>query len=183
MPTNQVRRRSFSVGTKLAVATVMVLAGLSFLLFKELTQRKDGEVPVDGVLMRLGRVYVDAGKKSDAEQTFNRLVEEFPDSPFSGDARRELDQALRANPRYADAWAELGLVQTRAEQYADAEQSLAKALAIDPRNYAATFNLSTLYSKTKDPRRDEQAARLATLQEQRAVQAQEFLRIVEVSPY
>jgi TolA-binding protein len=60
--------------------------------FKELAQRKDGEVPVDGVLMRLGRVYVDAGKKSDAEQTFNRLVEEFPDSPFSGDARRELDQ-------------------------------------------------------------------------------------------
>ncbi len=98
-------------------------------------------------------------------------------------ARGELDQALRANPRYADAWAELGLVQTRAEQYADAEQSLAKALSIDPRNYAATFNLSTLYSKTKDPRRDEQAARLATLQEQRAAQAQEFLRIVEVSPY
>jgi TolA-binding protein len=60
--------------------------------FKELAQRKDGEVPVDGVLMRLGRVYIDAGKKSDAEQTFNRLVEEFPDSPFSGDARRELDQ-------------------------------------------------------------------------------------------
>jgi len=60
--------------------------------FKDLAQRKDGEVPVDGVLMRLGRVYVDAGKKSDAEQTFNRLVEEFPDSPFSADARRELDQ-------------------------------------------------------------------------------------------
>ena len=60
--------------------------------FKDLAQRKDGEVPVDGVLLRLGRVYVDAGKKSDAEQTFNRLVEEFPDSPFSADARRELDQ-------------------------------------------------------------------------------------------
>ena len=60
--------------------------------FKDLAQRKDGEVPVDGVLLRLGRVYVDAGKKSDAEQTFSRLVEEFPDSPFSADARRELDQ-------------------------------------------------------------------------------------------
>jgi TolA-binding protein len=59
--------------------------------FKELAQRKDGEVPIDGVLLRLGRVYVDAGKKSDAEQTFNRLVEEFPDSPFSADARRELE--------------------------------------------------------------------------------------------
>jgi TolA-binding protein len=60
--------------------------------FKDLAQRKDGEVPVDGVLLRLGRVYADAGKKADAEQTFNRLVEEFPDSPFSADARRELDQ-------------------------------------------------------------------------------------------
>lgn len=60
--------------------------------FKELTQNKDGEVPIDGVLLRLARVYVDAGKKSDAEQTFNRLVEEFPDSPFASDARRELDQ-------------------------------------------------------------------------------------------
>jgi tetratricopeptide (TPR) repeat protein len=98
-------------------------------------------------------------------------------------ARQELAQALQTNPRYADAWAELGLIQTRAEQYADAEQSLAKALAIDSENYAATFNLSTLYSKTKDPRREEQAARLAALQEKRAVQAQEFLRIVEVSPY
>jgi predicted negative regulator of RcsB-dependent stress response len=60
--------------------------------FKDLAQRKDGEVPVDGVLLRLGRVYVDAGKGSDAEQTFNRLVQEFPDSPFIADARRELDQ-------------------------------------------------------------------------------------------
>jgi TolA-binding protein len=60
--------------------------------FKDLAARKDGEVPIDGVLLRLGRVYVDAGKKSDAEQTFNRLMSEFPDSPFSADARRELDQ-------------------------------------------------------------------------------------------
>jgi TolA-binding protein len=60
--------------------------------FKELAARKDGEVPIDGILLRLGRVYADAGKKGDAEQTFNRLVEEFPDSPFSADARRELEQ-------------------------------------------------------------------------------------------
>jgi tetratricopeptide (TPR) repeat protein len=98
-------------------------------------------------------------------------------------ARRELDQALQANSQYADAWAELGLVQTRSDHFTEAEVSLSKALAIDPQNYPATFNLSTLYSKTKDPRRDEQAARLAALQQQRAVQAQEFLRIVEVSPY
>ncbi len=52
---------------------------------------KDGPLPVDGILMQLGRTYLDAGKPADAQQTFNRVVEEFPDSPFSGDARRELD--------------------------------------------------------------------------------------------
>ena len=41
--------------------------------------------------MQLGRTYLEAGKRSDAQQTFNRLVEEFPDSPYSGDARKELD--------------------------------------------------------------------------------------------
>jgi tetratricopeptide (TPR) repeat protein len=60
--------------------------------FKALSEQKDAQVPVDGVLIRLGRAYLDAGKPADAEQTFNKLVEEFPDSPFSGDARRELDQ-------------------------------------------------------------------------------------------
>jgi TolA-binding protein len=63
--------------------------------FKELAQRKDGQVPVDGVLIRLGRAYLDAGKRADAEQTFNRLVQEFPDSPFSSDARRALEQLKR----------------------------------------------------------------------------------------
>jgi TolA-binding protein len=59
--------------------------------FKDLAQRKDTTMPVDGILMQLGRVYLDAGKRSDAQQTFNRLVEEFPDSPFNPDAKRELE--------------------------------------------------------------------------------------------
>jgi tetratricopeptide (TPR) repeat protein len=59
--------------------------------FKELAQRKDGPLPIDGILMQLGRTYLSAGKRSDAQQTFNRLVEEFPESPFTGDARKELE--------------------------------------------------------------------------------------------
>jgi tetratricopeptide (TPR) repeat protein len=59
--------------------------------FKELSLRKDGPLPVDAILMQLGRTYLDAGKRQDAQQTFNRIVEEFPESPFTGDARRELD--------------------------------------------------------------------------------------------
>ena len=56
-----------------------------------------------------------------------------------------------ANPEYADAWAELGLIQIRLTQYADAEQSLARALKLDPDHYVANVNLTTLYSRTKDP--------------------------------
>ena len=59
--------------------------------YKELAAQLDGPLPIDGILMQLGRTYLDAGKPSDAQQVFSRVVEEFPNSPFSGDARRELD--------------------------------------------------------------------------------------------
>jgi TolA-binding protein len=59
--------------------------------YKELAQRKDGPLPIDGILMQLGRTYLDAGKRADAQQTFNRLVQDFPESPYTADARRELE--------------------------------------------------------------------------------------------
>jgi len=59
--------------------------------YKELAQLKDGPLPIDGILMQLGITYRDAGKKDDAQQTFNRIVEEFPNSPFTADAKREME--------------------------------------------------------------------------------------------
>jgi predicted negative regulator of RcsB-dependent stress response len=59
--------------------------------YKLLAQRKDGPLPVDGILVQLGRTYIEAGKPSDAQQTFTRVVQEFPESTFIADARRELD--------------------------------------------------------------------------------------------
>jgi TolA-binding protein len=58
---------------------------------KELAQRKDGPLPIDGILMQLGRTYLDAGKRAEAQQTFNRLVEEFPNSPYTTEAKQQLD--------------------------------------------------------------------------------------------
>lgn len=95
-------------------------------------------------------------------------------------AREEIERALTADPEYADAWSELGYFQTRSGEYGAAEQSLMKALARDPENYSATVNLAALYARTRDPRREEQAARLAALQEKRSLAAQEFLRIIQV---
>jgi outer membrane protein assembly factor BamD (BamD/ComL family) len=65
--------------------------------FKDLAQLKDGPLPVDGLLMRLGRTQLEAGKSADAEQTLNRLVQEFPDSPFTADARKQLEQLKKAS--------------------------------------------------------------------------------------
>src|SRR3954465_11954670 len=64
--------------------------------FKELAQRKDGPLPVDGILMQLGRTYLEAGKRSDAQQTFNRLVDEYPESPFSSDAKKEIESLKKS---------------------------------------------------------------------------------------
>jgi len=79
---------------RLGIAEAQASAGhyeQAITLFKELSLRRDGPWPVDGILMQLGRAYLDAGKRNDAQQTFNRLVEEFPESPYTSDARRELE--------------------------------------------------------------------------------------------
>jgi tetratricopeptide (TPR) repeat protein len=64
--------------------------------YKELAQRKDGQLPIDGILIQLGRTERDAGKAGDAQQTFSRLVEEFPESAFTADAKREIDALKKA---------------------------------------------------------------------------------------
>jgi tetratricopeptide (TPR) repeat protein len=98
------------------------------------------------------------------------------------EARRYVDRSIQANAGYADAWAELGLLQTRAGQFAEAEASLQKALSLDAENYQATVHLTALYTRTRDPRRDAQAARLDALQKKRGERAQDFIRMIEVVP-
>jgi Flp pilus assembly protein TadD len=97
-------------------------------------------------------------------------------------ARQHLEDAVRRVPGYADARAELGLIYTRQGRFDEAEASLRQALTLDPDNYAATVNLTALYTRTRDPRKEEMAARLEKVQQKRADEAQEFLRIVDFVP-
>jgi tetratricopeptide (TPR) repeat protein len=53
------------------------------------TPRED--LPQDAMLMELGRVYLMAGRTAEAQQTFQRLLDEFPNSQFAAEARREVD--------------------------------------------------------------------------------------------
>jgi TolA-binding protein len=59
--------------------------------YEEAAKRTDGRLPVDGILMQLARAYRSAGKVSEAQQTFTRVVEEFPTSPLRVEAQQELD--------------------------------------------------------------------------------------------
>ena len=47
--------------------------------------------PVDAVLMRIGRAYELAGQDTDAVSAFTRVVEEFPFSIYSSQARQKID--------------------------------------------------------------------------------------------
>jgi TolA-binding protein len=58
---------------------------------KLMMDQKAADVPLDGVLMQLGRAYRLAGKNGDAKVSFQRLVDEFPQSVYAAQAKRELD--------------------------------------------------------------------------------------------
>ena len=54
----------------------------------------EADLPVDGVLMRLGQAYGLAGRSGDARATFQRVMDEFPTSFYFANVEREL-QALQ----------------------------------------------------------------------------------------
>jgi TolA-binding protein len=66
-------------------------------IYTELSRDTTSQIPIDGVLMQLGRAYVRAGKKEDAIRAFNRIVEEFPQSLYAADARKEMEEAKRVS--------------------------------------------------------------------------------------
>jgi tetratricopeptide (TPR) repeat protein len=64
-------------------------------IYRELSTDARGEIPVDGVLMALGRTYLQAGRKDEAARAFSRIVDEFPQSVYVNDARREMESARK----------------------------------------------------------------------------------------
>ena len=60
-------------------------------VLRELSLDTKGDVPVDAVLSQLGNAYAAAGKKTEAQQTFQRLTSEFASSPYAADARKQMD--------------------------------------------------------------------------------------------
>jgi tetratricopeptide (TPR) repeat protein len=84
-------------------AEVQAMAGKhkeAIAAWEELSKKTTSEVPQDAVLLQLARTYKLAGRPDDAMKTYQRVIDEFPTSPFGADARQELD-ALKTAPQVA----------------------------------------------------------------------------------
>ena len=64
-------------------------------IYRELSTEANSQIPVDGVLMALGRTYLQAGRREEAARAFSRVVDEFPQSVYAADARREREEARK----------------------------------------------------------------------------------------
>ena len=91
--------RIYGQMARLGVADLQMGAGdyeSAIALLQEATVPPESFVPVDAILMRLGRAYRLAGKTLEALQAFTRIVDEYPGSLYVVDARRELETLKRA---------------------------------------------------------------------------------------
>jgi tetratricopeptide (TPR) repeat protein len=64
-------------------------------IYRELSTDATSQIPVDGVLMALGRTYLQAGRREEAVRAFSRVVDEFPQSVYAADARRQREEARK----------------------------------------------------------------------------------------
>ncbi|MGH9372709.1 MAG: tetratricopeptide repeat protein [Vicinamibacterales bacterium] len=65
-------------------------------VYTELSRDTNSTLPLDSVLLQLGRAYARAGRKEEAVRSFTRVVDEFPQSPYAADARREMEEAKKS---------------------------------------------------------------------------------------
>jgi tetratricopeptide (TPR) repeat protein len=59
---------------------------------KELSERTDGNLPKEALLLELARAYKLAGKSDEARKTLTQIVEQHADSPFATEAKQELEK-------------------------------------------------------------------------------------------
>jgi TolA-binding protein len=60
-------------------------------VWTELVSAGGDEIPVDAILMELGRAYVRKGNTEEARKTFTQLVDQHPDSAYASEARSALE--------------------------------------------------------------------------------------------
>jgi outer membrane protein assembly factor BamD (BamD/ComL family) len=57
---------------------------------KRAIESPSSAAPKDSLLFALGEIYEDSGSATDARATFQRLVTDYPNSPYRNDARLKI---------------------------------------------------------------------------------------------
>ncbi len=60
--------------------------------WKELAASTDDTLPKDAILMELAKAYQAKGNQEEAKKTFTQIVDDHPTSPYSAEARAELEK-------------------------------------------------------------------------------------------
>lgn len=90
--------RIYGRTARLGLASAQVAQGNfdpAIAIYTELSRDANSTIPVDGVLMQMGRAYAKAGRNEEAARAFTRIVDEFPQSIYAADARREMEDAKK----------------------------------------------------------------------------------------
>jgi TolA-binding protein len=91
-------RTIYGTTARLGMAEAQIAQGKfdgAIAIYSELSRDTNSTLPLDSVLMHLGRAYARAGKKEEAVRSFTRVVEEFPQSAYAADARREMEETKK----------------------------------------------------------------------------------------
>jgi tetratricopeptide (TPR) repeat protein len=79
---------------RLGKADAQVRAGqidAAITTWKTMVTQDSAELPVDAILIELGRAYVTKGSTAEARQAFTQIVDQHPDSPYAQEARTTLE--------------------------------------------------------------------------------------------
>jgi len=63
---------------------------------KELTTDPNSQLPLDGILMQLGRTATQGGKTDEATRAYNRVINEFPQSLYVAEAKQKIAELKKA---------------------------------------------------------------------------------------
>lgn len=86
---------------RLGLAETHVLRGeyaSAVALLEPETEAEEPSVPIDAVLMRIGRAYELADQNAEAIDAFTRVVDEFPFSIYAGQARQRINALESSSP-------------------------------------------------------------------------------------
>jgi TolA-binding protein len=91
--------RIYARTARLGIADTQVAQGKydsAIAIYTDLSRDTASQIPVDSVLMQLGRACARAGRKDEARSAYERIVKEFPQSLYLSDARRELEDVRKS---------------------------------------------------------------------------------------